>query len=111
MKLRELYLEDKELFTTKVEELKNRLFEDGWKSEEVEPLIKFLSDGFVSKDLSFVSSPLHVSTYNIILFRIRDRSNLEIETVRRILLMILEAMDIKIEGSVLDTLNPSVDED
>lgn len=113
MELRELYLEDKNLFVKDTEVLRERLLSSDWKEEDVKPLIAILADGFIEREEILLGDIVHISIYNILSFKYRDRLELPIKDCKKAVLAILLAMGKKVEGSILDVMNgaPDPDED
>lgn len=111
MELKELYQSDKTLFTENVNKLKDILIKDNYPKEEIDNLIKVLSTNFVNEYFYVINETIHISNFNVIAYRIFEKTDLSLDIVSKTLFKILEAMSCKIEGSLLDLMNKPLEED
>ena len=109
--LKELYRANHKFFSEEIDSLEKELLNDKWPEEKVKPLITILKTGLMKNEFFLVNGDVHISTFNIICFKIRDKTDIPIEQVKECIRMILDAMGYKIIGSTLDTLNVPMEED
>ncbi len=111
MELKELYQSDKTLFTNNIDKLKEILIKENYPKVDLDNLIKVLSTNFVSEYFYVINGTIHISNFNVIAYRISEKTDLSLDIVGKTLFKILEAMNCKVEGSSLDLMNKPMEED
>ena len=111
MELKELYQSDKTLFTKNIDKLREILIKENYPQDDLDSLIKVLSTDFIETYFYVINDTIHISNFNVIAYRISEKTGLSLDIVSKTLFKILEAMNCKVEGSPLDLMNKPLEED